>query len=212
MNYDTQDYVCSITPKEFEVFCLELLRDYAVEEGLSNFVINHDVKLKAYDGSYQIDVYASFTAMGLEYKILCECKQYKSKVKREIVQTLEGKIRSLGVHRGIILSTSGFQSGAITYAKEHGIALIQVYDHSCEPYSHSGGPDVVEDENDPLVYCEKHWPKYRAICIEPGVAEEVVVYPTRKMIEEIYHKMSILTKEMYEFELLDHISFQENSD
>ena len=36
------------------------------------------------------------------------------------------KIRATGAQKGILISTSGFQSGAIKYASEHGIALIQI--------------------------------------------------------------------------------------
>lgn len=200
-NNRTQDYVCSITTDEFELFCLERLRDLAEKEQLKNFTIDHDVKYKADDGTYQIDVFASFTAMGTTIKVLCECKQYRNKVKRETVQILRDKIVNLGMHKGLLLSTSGFQSGAIEYAMKHGIALIRVYDQSNEPYSQSGGPNVVEDDNDPLVYCRRHWPKYRAICYKPDAPKPIVIYPTRKIVNDIYREMSRLTKEMYGFEL-----------
>ena len=199
--YRTQDYVCSITTGEFELFCLERIRDVAEKEQVKNFSIDHNVKHKADDGTYQIDVFASFVAMGTTIKVLCECKQYKNKVKRETVQILRDKIVNLGMHKGILLSTSGFQSGAIDYAKKYGIALIQVYDQSNEAYSQSGGPNVVEDDKDPLVYCRKHWPKYRAIYFKPDMPEPIVIYPTRKIVDDIYHEMSRLTKEMYGFEL-----------
>ena len=194
---DTQDYVCSITPEEFEIFCVELLKSYAKEENLADFTIEHNVKIASSDGTYQIDAHASFTAMGVTVKVLCECKQYKNKVKREKVQILADKLRSLGMNKGILLSTSGFQKGAIDYAKEHGIALIQVFDHSCEPVSHSGGLDVNDDENDPMLWGEKHWPKYKAVCLLPEADEPVVVYPPKEMIEGIYQEMAIRAEKMY---------------
>ena len=166
MSGDTQDYVCSITPVEFEEYCKKILLGYAEEEGLSDFSITHDVKLKAQDGTYQIDLYATFTALSTEIKVICECKQHRKRVNREKVVILADKTKSLGAHKGILLSTSGFQSGAIQYAKEHGIALIQVYDQSCVKYSHSSGNDITEcDENDPFIYGERHMPPYRAICL-----------------------------------------------
>ena len=110
---DSQNYVCSISPTEFEVFCMELLRNYAAEDHLKDFKIEHNVKQEAQDGTYQLDVFASFTALDIELKILCECKQYTSPVKRERIELLEGRLKSLGMHKGILLSTSGFQSGAI---------------------------------------------------------------------------------------------------
>ena len=35
-------------------------------------------------------------------------------------------LRAIGAQKGIVVSTSNFQSGAIDYAKAHGIALIQM--------------------------------------------------------------------------------------
>lgn len=83
-----QEYVCSITPTEFEKYCLEILAGFAEEEQLCNFEITHNVKIPVEDGTYQIDVYAVFTAMGVEFKMLCECKQYLSPVGRDKVEVL----------------------------------------------------------------------------------------------------------------------------
>lgn len=58
--YMDQQYVCSITPTEFEKYCLEILSGYAEEEKLKNFKITHNVKIPVEDGTYQIDVYALF--------------------------------------------------------------------------------------------------------------------------------------------------------
>lgn len=192
---DTQDYVCSISPSEFEEFCMGLLKTYAVEEHLKNFNIEHNVKQEAPDGTYQLDIYASFTALDVELKILCECKQYTSTVKRERVELLDSRLKSLGMHKGILLSTSGFQSGAIRYAKSHGIALIQVFDHSCRKYSHGAGPDIEVDENDPLKYIEDHWPPYRAICFSEKTEGPVILYPTAEIVTSIYAEANKLLKE-----------------
>lgn len=184
--FDTQDYVCSISPREFELFCLEILEAYAKEEGLKEFHISHDKKLEAHDGEYQIDVYATFKALGTEIKVLCECKQYSNKVKRDVVQLLDSKLKSLGMHKGILLSTSGFQKGAIEYAQAHGIALIQVFDHSNLSFSHSDGPNDTSNEDGVFSYLEKNWPKYRAICSTDEIDQAGVVYPTTEMVDELY--------------------------
>lgn len=197
---DTQDYVCSISPTEFEEFCMQLLKSYAIEENLKDFNIEHNVKMEAADGTYQLDIFASFTALDVELKILCECKQYTSPVKRERVELLEGRLKSLGIHKGILLSTSGFQSGAIQYAKIHGIALIQVFDHSCQKYSHGAGISMEVGESDPLKYIEDHWPPYRAICFSDKREEPVVLYPTTEIVAAIYTGAYKLLKEEYRFE------------
>lgn len=194
---DTQDYVCTISATEFEKFCLERLKDYAEMKGWQDFNITHNVKLEATDGTYQIDVYATFRFMELDFKVLCECKQFKSPIKRDIVVLLDEKIRSLGAQKGIICSTSGFQKGAIKYAKEHGIALFQVYDKSCIPVSHSCEPDEEEFDDDPINYVEEHWPQFCVKCFEPDSDAPITIYPTRDMIIEIYRKHNRLMKKVY---------------
>lgn len=90
-----QEYVCSITPTEFEKYCLEILAGFAEEEQLTDFSITHNVKIPVEDGTYQIDIYAVFMAMGVEFKILCECKQYSAPVNREKVAALHSKLNSI---------------------------------------------------------------------------------------------------------------------
>lgn len=93
---------------------------------MANFKAIHNLNIIKVDGNYQIDIYAEFEAFGGAIKVLVECKRYKYSVKRETVQLLFDKLRATGSHKGMIFSTSGFQSGAIKFAKEHGIALIKV--------------------------------------------------------------------------------------
>ena len=120
----TYKRISDMTPTEFERCCLDILSGYAEEEHLNGFEITHNKIIKASDGRYQIDVYAKFTAMGARFKILCECKKYKYRVGREKVAVLHRKLDSIGAQKGILISTSDFQSGALEYAKAHGIALI----------------------------------------------------------------------------------------
>lgn len=199
--YYGQSRVCSMTPTEFELHCMEILRGYAEEEKLPAFNIEHNVKLTASDGTYQIDVYATYTALGAEMKILAECKQYKKSVGRDKVEVLESRLRSLGAQKGILLSTAGFQSGAIDFAKAHGIALVQMFDTHEKWYSHSGGPDEVIDEDDPIVYGEKHMPRYRAHLITAVDGSLVMVYPTRAMANEVFRVMNELSLKKYGYEM-----------
>lgn len=190
-----QEYVCSITPTEFELYCKKILEGYAEENGLNEFKINHNIKITANDGVYQIDVYASFIEIGVEFKVICECKQYKNKVGRDKVELLYTRLSSLGAHKGILMSTSGFQSGAIQYAKEHGIALIQVFDSSCITYAHSVGLDSQGEDSDPFYYAERNMPKYSAIDLSVDKEEPERVYPTKRMVRELVEKQYEMIKE-----------------
>jgi restriction system protein len=114
-----------ITAAEFE----RLVRDWILKQGgeLTSLEVKHNVKVEAYDSTYQIDVLAKFQAFaGAEFIVLIEYKKYRNAVEREVVQVLHDKVRSLGAHKGMLFTTTGFQSGAIKYAKAHGIALVSI--------------------------------------------------------------------------------------
>lgn len=116
-----------ITAADFE----RLVRDWILKQGgeLKSLEVKHDVKVEAYDSTYQIDVLAKFQAFaGAEFTVLIECKKYRGAVERELVQVLHDKVRSVGAHKGMLFTTSGFQSGAIKYATAHGIALVSIID------------------------------------------------------------------------------------
>ncbi|MEC0178443.1 restriction endonuclease [Paenibacillus favisporus] len=123
-----REFVASISATDFEKYCLEVLKAYAEAEELKDFSILHNQKVQTSDGEYQIDIMAEFMALSVSFKVIIECKRYTRPVEREKIVVLADKIRSLGAHKGILISTSGFQSGAAEYAKQHGIALIQIFD------------------------------------------------------------------------------------
>lgn len=176
--------IYELTPTEFEKYCLEILKGYAEEEKLKDFSITHNRIVSVTDGDYQIDIYAEFTAMRSNFKVLCECKQYKGAVSREKVTTLHQKLQSIGAQKGVLLSTGKFQSGAIKFAKEHGIALIHVEDYHFEYLSHSSGEPELDDD-DPFLYAEQHMPPYVAINYTSDTSEPLKIYPTREIIKEL---------------------------
>jgi len=120
------DNTTKMNSKEFELFVKSLLE--SANEKLYNLEIVHNEKIQNYDGTYQIDITARFKAFGGEFLILIECKHHKNPIKREIVQALHDKIRTIGAQKGMIFSTIGFQKGAIQYASQHGIALVRIDD------------------------------------------------------------------------------------
>jgi restriction system protein len=118
------DYVEQMTPTEFE----ETVYKYIAELGqnLPGFKVAHNTRVTGNDGIYQADILASYTALNVNMMVLIECKHYTAPVNREKIQILNDKLRSTGAHKGILFSTSGFQSGAIDYALRHKIALVRL--------------------------------------------------------------------------------------
>jgi restriction system protein len=132
----------NISPTEFELLVKEYLEGVGKE--LKDFKAVHNVHLLKSDGEYQIDIYAEFEVLGASFKVLVECKRHKSDIKREVVQLLYDKLRATGIHKGMIFSTSGFQSGAYKFAEEHGIALIRVIEGRYTYETKSYGEQIYE--------------------------------------------------------------------
>ena len=178
-----------LTPIEFEKLCLDVLAGYAEEEDLKEFNISHNKIIKASDGKYQIDVYAEFKAMGTIIKVLCECKKYKNRVGRDKVEILKSRLNSVGANKGILISTSDFQSGAIEFAKAHAITLIKVDNYNFEFISYSSGSNKI-DNDDPFFYAEKNWPPYVAINCCSDKEENKKIYPTKTTVSKILIEMN----------------------
>ncbi len=117
-----------MTPTDFEKYVVSMFEAKYQQDGVENASFTHNVIRDAHDGSYQIDGEIRFSIMGVEYVTLVECKKYAGPIKREQIQVLSDKVKSTGAHKGIFVTTSFFQSGALLYAKEHGIALITIID------------------------------------------------------------------------------------
>jgi len=115
-----------LSPEDFELLVKRFLD--AGGAALSQYQSNHREVIKAHDGAYEFDVTTRFSAHGFDYLTLVECKAYKSPVKREKVQELWTKLQSVGAQKAVLFSTSGFQSGAVKFAKQHGVALVHLAD------------------------------------------------------------------------------------
>lgn len=88
--------------------------------------IIHDKKIKNKDQNYQIDVYYEFEQAEVNFKVLVERKNHNASIKLDYVQVSYSKLQELVCSKGVLVSTSGFQKGAITFAKDKDIALIRI--------------------------------------------------------------------------------------
>jgi hypothetical protein len=115
-----------LTPDEYERAVADLVRTVGHE--VMDWQVRHLDPVEGVDGTYIIDVTVRFQVLGAEFLMLFECKRHASPVKREHVQVLNDKLRSTGAHKGVVVSASGFQRGALEYARVHGIACVRLVD------------------------------------------------------------------------------------
>ena len=131
----------NMSPTEFEQYALSFLDKLFKKKGIERYTIQHNVIKKGLDGKYQIDVAVEFYVMGVRMLVLVECKHYKVPVEREQIELLHDKIGSIGAQKGVFVTTSRYQSGAIEYAKKHGIALLAVVEGKLNYYVRSKDVD-----------------------------------------------------------------------
>lgn len=132
----------ALSPIEFEHHVRSVLD--AMGHSLLEYRSEHREIIQGVDGEYEIDVSARFDFLGLEFLVLVECKHYKNSVKRETLQSLYDKMRSVGAQKCALFSTSGFQSGALKYAEVHKIATVKVVDGRSTYFTRSMGAELTE--------------------------------------------------------------------
>lgn len=90
-------------------------------------LVVHDVKLSG-DGkeaSHQIDVSVAYGQV--HKRVLVECKDYgRESVGIDIVRDFNGALVQLQPVQGIVVTTTRFTAGACAYARDEGIALVQL--------------------------------------------------------------------------------------
>ena len=97
------------------------------ETDIKNIVVQHNIKLEGKSGaSHQIDVYWEFKIADNIYRTCIECRNYTSNIKKSRVVEFKGILDDIGNTNGIIVTTVGFQEGALTYANHHGIRLLLI--------------------------------------------------------------------------------------
>ncbi|MCX8191653.1 MAG: restriction endonuclease [Nitrososphaerales archaeon] len=102
-----------------------LLED-AVANLFRNWGFDTEVRCRLkdrFDVSHEIDVLASKTEVFGTIKIAIECKNVKSPIDIKELRNFHDKLRSLGLTKGIFISTGGFTSEAKSHAKALGIEL-----------------------------------------------------------------------------------------
>jgi hypothetical protein len=73
---------------------------------------------------HQIDIAIELSLAGLDLLILIECKSYRRSVEVADVLELIGRLHDISAHKGVIVTTVGFQEGAVRVARANRIALV----------------------------------------------------------------------------------------
>ncbi len=70
---------------------------------------------------------------------------------RDLVQILHDRLRAVGAQKGMLFATTRFQRGAIEFAKQRGIALVQVADGKTSYFTKGLGKTIYPPDLPPYV-------------------------------------------------------------
>lgn len=122
---------------------IQLIEETFKDSESTQVLRNHKIKSVS-GGKREIDVLIKTNVNGYEICIAIECKDYKTKVSGEKIEAFNSKCSLIKeINKMIFVSSNGFQSGAISSAKQFGIELITANKLSVE-YINSLIPPIKE--------------------------------------------------------------------
>lgn len=117
----------------FETFVKDLY------EGDGDVTVQRDItEVDRYGAKRQTDVKIVRRSRFHRFTTLVECKRWKEPVSRDRIDILASSIEALGANNGAIFTTTGFEEGAIAYARGKGIELFVVRDLTPKEWGQPG--------------------------------------------------------------------------
>lgn len=116
------------TSRHYELLVRNLIeQEMSGISGVELIEILHNAKMKGLSGyEHQIDITYRFRIWKTEILVIVECKQYQKKAGVDDLLEFRSRVEDLRAHKGIFVTSSGFQSGAVEFAQANRIALLIV--------------------------------------------------------------------------------------
>lgn len=144
----------------------ELQRQTALFLEECGFEVELEKKVQTVRGEVEVDIYAEELVKGRKYRILCECKHWKSRVPQNVIHGFRTVVADIGANVGYVISLNGFQSGAFSAAELSNIELVdwQGFQVAFEEtwFEEYLSPQVVKDLDPLMTYAEPLVPKWYA--------------------------------------------------
>lgn len=116
-------FIVSSENTQYEQYVRNITEALLLAQGLQTVLVQHNVKIQGTSRAHQIDVYWEYRLGGVLHRVIIDCKRYADTVQVTDVLTLSGVLADMPGVRGVIVTTVGFQKGAIEYATQHQIGL-----------------------------------------------------------------------------------------
>jgi hypothetical protein len=117
----------NMSGKEYEILTQAIYQAILRSEGVETINVLHNVDISGKSGcKHQIDVYWEFRLGGVTFKTAIECKRYADPLEIGRVRDFYAVLADVGNTQGIIVTTTGYQSGAKQFAEFYGINLREL--------------------------------------------------------------------------------------
>ncbi|HLO69337.1 MAG TPA: restriction endonuclease [Flavipsychrobacter sp.] len=119
--------------RDFELFVAEMYKQS------DDVIVEHNVtEIGKYGDKRQIDVRVIQKDKLHTTKTIIECKFWKSKVDRGIVDVVVAAVDDLNANRGVIFTTVGYEEGAKKYAEGKNIDIFTIRDVRADEWGEPG--------------------------------------------------------------------------
>lgn len=108
----------------YECLVQEIYKEILKSEGVNNIKVEHDITLKGKTTKHQIDVYWEHEVGNSKFRTIIQAKDWESSVPQKEMLAFVEIIRDLPTGtKGVFITKSGYQKGAINVAKANGIDI-----------------------------------------------------------------------------------------
>ena len=118
--------MAAMKSRDYEVLIQEIFQQL-LNQTVPNIPVEHDVVKQGTKTKHQIDVYWEFTLGGITYRTIVQAKDWAKAVDQGELLRFDSVVHDLpGQPRGIMVTTQGYQEGALEFARSCGILVYEL--------------------------------------------------------------------------------------
>jgi hypothetical protein len=117
----------------YEILTQTIFNEILKQNSVETIDVKRNVILQGRDSKHQIDVYWEFRYGNITYYTIIQAKDWASPVKQEQLFAFKQVLQDLPYQpRGIFVTKTGYQKGALEFAKANGIELFSLREFTDE--------------------------------------------------------------------------------
>jgi hypothetical protein len=180
----------------YELMTKEIFQFLVNQDSVRNITVIHNTVLLGKTTKHQIDIYWEFELGGITYATVVQAKNWEKTVDQGELLKFKGVLDDLpGQPRGIVVSASGYQSGAEEVAAANGILLFQLFEEPPKEITVTVGsfakfriakktPSGIKDLNDPDARIQPGVLVFEIIVFDPVFSDGTFQYDVSWLQEQ----------------------------